>query len=124
MSTSIYYTARREQPLTKEEQQTIDSLIKEYSVENEISEYLESGKGFNRESFCVYDPNTSESDIIFEGSTRLPDNSKEAIWQGVHHWSLLLSGIRCAIPDAKWHVHVDDHELVWDENYSEYDLSK
>jgi hypothetical protein len=125
MSTSIYYIARRGQPLTEEEQQAIDNLIKEYSVEKEISEYLESGKGFNWESFCVYDPeNPTESDIIFEGSTKLPDNSKEAMWEGVQHWSLLLSAIRCALPDAKWHVHVDDHDLTWDEQYSEYDLSK
>ncbi|AEV68230.1 hypothetical protein [Acetivibrio clariflavus] len=124
MSVSIYYTARRNKPLTKEEQQAIDSLIKEYSVEKEISEYLETGKGFNWEPFCVYGPDPSEPDIIFEGSTRLPDNSKEAIWEGLQHWSLLLSAIRCVIPDAKWNVHVNDHELIWDEEYSEYDLSK
>ncbi len=125
MSICIYYTAKRDHTLTKEEKQKIENLIEEYSVEKEIAEYLKSGKGFNWESFCLYKlENQNKSDVILEGSTRLPDNSKEAIWEGVQHWSLLLSAIRCVIPDAKWHVHVDDHELVWDEKYLEYDLSK
>lgn len=123
MATSIYYTARRERPLTKEEQKNIDRLIQEYSVEKEISEYIESDKGLNWESFCIYDRESSnETGILIEGSTSLPDNSRKAMWEGFQHWSLLLSAIRCAILDAKWNVHVDDQELVWNEKYSEYEL--
>lgn len=28
------------------------------------------------------------------------------------------------ISDAEWHVHIDDHVLLWDNEYLEYDLSK
>lgn len=119
MGISIYYAARREKPLTDTEQKEIDRLIAEYSVDKEIEDYN------NWETFCVYDKeDPSECNIIFEGATRLPDNSKEALWEGVQHWSLLLAAIRNRIQNAEWHVHVDDHELVWDEKYSEYDLSK
>lgn len=123
MSVSIYYTAKREKSITKEEKQTIDRLIEEYSAEKEIREYMETGKGVNWEEFSVYELD-NDSDIIFEGATRLPNNSKEAMWEGVQHWNLLLSTIRCVIPDAQWYVNVDNYELVWDDEYSEYNLSK
>ncbi|PGZ95425.1 hypothetical protein COE51_20355 [Bacillus pseudomycoides] len=125
MSVSIYYSANRKQKLTSTEQEAIDKLILEYSVDKEIEKYNNTGEGYNWEDFTVYNQeNQVEDDIIFEGSTRLPDNSDDAIWEGVQHWTALLSQIRCVILGAEWHVHVDDHVLVWDEEYLEYDLSK
>lgn len=125
MSVSIYYTASRKQKLTTTEQEAIDKIISEYSVYREIEKYNNTGEGYNWEGFTVYNQEKQmEDDIIFEGSTRLPDNSDDAIWEGVQHWTALLSQIRCFILDAEWHVHVDDHVLVWDEEYLEYDLSK
>ena len=125
MSVSIYYTAQRKQKLTDDEQEVIHKLILDYSVDQKVEKYISTGEGYNWTSFYVYDPeNPTEENVIFEGSTQLPDISEEAMWEGVQHWSALLSQIRCVIWDAEWHVHIDDHVLLWDEEYLEYDLSK
>jgi len=94
-------------------------------VDEEIEEYLKTGKGHNWVSFSIYDLETQTvSDVIFEGSTELPVNSKYAIFDGLEHWASLLTGIRNVLEDAEWHVHVDDHDLVWDEENLEYDITK
>jgi hypothetical protein len=125
MSISIYYTATRSASLSADERAVIDALIEEFSVDDEIQEYLNTRQGLNWESFCVYDPNDpTEAGVIFEGATKLPDNSDVAIWRGLEHWSRLLSRIRRAVPGARWHVHVDDNDLVWDDSAAEYDLSQ
>ena len=81
--------------------------------------------GSNGELFCVYDPqNPTGPDIIFEGATKLPDHSPEELWEAMQHWAALLSQIRRIIPDAKWHVHAVDHDLVWDEQLLEYNLAR
>ncbi|WP_102272797.1 hypothetical protein [Cytobacillus massiliigabonensis] len=124
MSSSIYYTATRKQKLTQAEQDAINQLMERYSVDEEIEEYLKSGVGHNWTSFYIYDPkNLIDPDVIFEGSTELPDNSENAIFDGVDHWASLLADIRNGIEGAEWHVHVDDHDLVWDEEKLEYDLT-
>lgn len=125
MSVSIYYTAKRNQKLTKTEQEGINKFIERYSVDEEIEEYLKTGKGHNWTSFDIYErENPAEADVIFEGSTQLPGNSADAMFDGVDHWASLLADIRNVIEGASWHVHVDDHVLVWNEENLEYDLSK
>ncbi|MGE7928291.1 hypothetical protein [Lysinibacillus xylanilyticus] len=125
MGISIYYSARRKELLTDAEKDLIKKLISEYSVQQEIEKFNITGEGYNWTSFDVYDiKDSSGTEIIFEGSTQLPDNMNDAIWEGVQHWSALLSQIRCAVLNAEWYVAVEDHILEWDEEYLEYDLSK
>lgn len=125
MSVSIYYTAKRKEVLTQAEKEEISQLVERYSVDEEIEEYLKTGDGHNWASFSIYDPNNpTEPEVIFEGSTELPDNSESAMFDGVDHWASLLSDIRNVIKGAEWHVHVDDHVLVWDEEELEYDITK
>ncbi len=126
MSISIYYTAKRSNKLSNQEQETISCLISRYSKEfNQMTSQVCSEVGYNGESFCVYDSKAStEPDVIFEGATKLPDHSPEELWEAVQHWSALLSQIRRIIPDAEWYVHLDDHDLVWDEKLLEYDLER
>jgi hypothetical protein len=125
MSISIYYTANRKQPLSDAERVAIGAAVEHYSVDNDIEEYLQTGLGFNWESFCIYKPDHfSEPQTIFEGATKLPDNSEDAIWTGLQHWCHLLTVIRNELNGAVWRVHVDDHEIVWDEAISAYDPSQ
>ncbi|MEK4520618.1 hypothetical protein MKX96_03050 [Psychrobacillus sp. FSL W7-1493] len=125
MSVSIYYTAKRKQKLTHTEQEAINQLLEKYSVDEEIDEYLKTGEGHNWTSFTIYDSkNPTAYDVIFEGSTELPNNSEYAMFDGVDHWASLLADIRNVIDGAEWDVHVDDHNLVWDEESLEYDLTK
>ena len=69
----------------------------------------------------IVDFETTAPDIVFEGATKLPDNSEEAMWTGVQHWCAALSEFRRVLPGAKWQVTVDDHELTWDESTQSYD---
>jgi len=125
VSISIYYTAKRATPVSPAERATIDTLLEEYSVDDELDDYLQTGRGLNWESFSVYDPaDPTERGVIFEGATKLPDNSDDAVVKGVDHWSRLLSRIRRELSGATWHVHVDDHDLMWDDAAREYDLSE
>ena len=120
MSISIYYTAKRNSPLTTSERSVVDALVAEYSVDDQIA----AAAGLNWESFCIYDPaDPTSPDAVFEGATKLPDNSEDAVWIGLQHWCKLLSAIRLAVPDSDWHVHVDDHDIPWDESAGEFDPS-
>lgn len=124
MSISIYYTAVRDQPLAPEEQTTIDKLCAKYGIEDQILERERTGKGPNWESFCIYEPeDTTEPGVIFEGATKLPDNSEENIWLGLQHWCALLSEIRRSLEEATWSVDVDDLDISWDEERQEFDPS-
>ena len=113
MSISIYYVASRPEPLSPTEQSVLKSILKKYSVEDQIQKYLDTGDGLDWESFCLYEtPPTSGA--LLEGATKLPDNSDEATWIGMQHWCAMLSELRRKIPSARWHVTVDDHEIAWD----------
>ena len=123
MSISIFYTAVRRHGLTDAEQSAIAAVRSKYSQHDQIEKYLSTGEGLNWESFSFYDPPLSSGAII-EGATKLPDNSEDASWIGVQHWCKALSELRRAIPDAIWRVHVEDHDIPWDEGQQEYDPTK
>ena len=124
MSMSIYYTAKRETPLTSSERAKIEQLCDAFAVESEIKAYLRTGQGPNWESFCVYESAKGENpNVIFEGATGLPTNSQDHLWEGVQHWCGLLTEIRRTLPDAEWDVRVEDHEIHWDETNEAYDPS-
>src|ERR1044071_458666 len=107
MSVSIYYEARRKQPLSESERAAVDAIIQRFSVNDQIERYIRSGQGLNWESFCLYDAPT-EPDIILEEATKLPDKTEDAVWTGIQHWCATLSEIRRAVPHAEWRVAVDD----------------
>ena len=102
----------------------IEHLHASYSIRDQVERYGQTGQGRNGEDFCIYDgDNPTEPSIIFEGATKLPDNSEDALWELLQHWCRLLSEVRRAVPGAEWHVHVDDHDIPWDEEAQEYDPS-
>lgn len=123
MSVSVYYTAFRKADLSPEERRAVAAIKSKYSVNGRIEEYLKTGKGLNWESFIFYESPLSPGAVL-EGATSLPDNSEDATWIGVQHWCNALSELRRQIPDATWHVHVEDHDIPWDDLRQEYDPSK
>ena len=77
MSISIYYTARREDPLLSVEQAAVDRVRTSYLIRDQCERYSQTGRGHNGEDFCVYDRNNpTEPGIMFEGATKLPDTSE------------------------------------------------
>ncbi len=120
MGVSYYYSARREAPLSESERKAIAEVEKRYAVEDRIERYAHTGAGPNWESFCIYDSPTAPN-MIFEGATRLPDNSEEHLLEGLKHWTEALSEIRRIVPNAEWSVTIDDVEIPWDEDDQAFD---
>ncbi len=124
MSVSIYYTATRNSPLIDIEKTAIERIVLEKDVSAELETYLETGKGFNWETFTIYDlDKPSTENVIFEGATKLPNNTEEAIIVGLEHWLDTLTEIRRVVKGASWHVHVDDTDISWNEDKQAFDKS-
>lgn len=125
MSFSIYYSARRPAPLSGEEQEDVRKVLTKYSVDARARRFAESGEGLNWEPFGMSDPKEfSAADVVFEGATRLPDNTEEAFSAGVVHWCNVLSALRRVIHKAMWSVRVEDQEIAWDYQNDRYDPAK
>ena len=120
MSVSIYYQARRSKPLTRSESLLVKMIVQFFSVDSRIKKYLETGEGLNWESFCLYEKPTAP-DLVIEGATKLPDNTKDADVHGAEYWCAVLSFLRLAISDAEWTVTIEDHPIKWDETNRKYD---
>ncbi len=122
MGISLYYEARRDRPLLPEEEAAIDAAVTRYPVEALMAtEGIPPGE-FNGEAFCVYPADAgTEPGVVFEGATKLPTNSEEAFWAALQYWCRLVTEVRRVLPDAKWAVHVDDHDIRWDPDRREYD---
>jgi hypothetical protein len=125
MGISIYYTAYRERALTQDEQKAVAKLIGRYDLSARNGEQDQAAERMRWESFCVYDANDpSEPGVVFEGATGLPMNSEDDFWMAIQHWCRLLTEIRRALPGTTWQVHIDDHDIVWDEERRAYDPSR
>jgi hypothetical protein len=122
MST-LYYTAKRNSPLTKEEIQLIDDLVKKYS-DDEILELTHEGGG---ETFSFY-PQEKSSEIILEGSTKLPvgfvPHRSEDVFLVADNWLSLLAHIRDLIPVDEWDVRLENDKFLWNPDTKEYDFPK
>jgi hypothetical protein len=123
MSVSIYYTAKRHCELRKAEQTGIERVIDRYSVKEQIDEYNRTGVGWNGENICLYAPPFDSPDVLLDGATKLPDSTEDVFWDAVQRWCQALSEIRRLLHDADWQVHLDDHEIQWDESRQEFDPS-
>ncbi|HEX8914729.1 MAG TPA: hypothetical protein VF796_20425 [Humisphaera sp.] len=100
----------------------VDRIVTTFSIRDQVERYVQTGVGHNGEDFYVYDRGSpTEPEVIFEGATKLPSNSEEAIWELVQRWCRLLSEVRRAVPGADWHVHVDDHDIRWDDAGRQFD---
>lgn len=124
MSVSIYYVARRRAQLTPFEIETIKNIINKYSVDELLEQYLLEGTGLNWESFD-YAFNTKAGSfftkgIVFSGSTKIPDNTDDAIILGLQHWFKCLTEIRIALPGCEWSVRIEDHVIEWDTKSNAY----
>ncbi len=125
MSLSIYYTARRPAPLSDQEEQEIHKVLARYSVDSRVKRFAETGEGLNWKPFGITaSSDSSAGDVVFEGSTPLPDNTEEAFSQGVIHWCNALSALRRIIHKAMWSVRVEDQEIAWDYQHDRYDPAK
>ncbi len=106
MSVSLYYTAKREKPISKQEQETCQRIVERYIAEYSLGEMYEG--------FCVYDlSKPSEADVIFEGATKLPlDEGEEHFMKVLDYWADCLQEIINILPHAQWDIHIDDADVT------------
>jgi hypothetical protein len=121
---SIYYSASRQRPLSPAECAAIEWAVTRFPVESLIRECRVSEEEFNGESFYVYprDENT-EPNVVFEGATKLPSCTDDAMWVAVQYLCEVLSEVRRVLYDAEWHVHVDDYDIAWDDKKQAFNPS-
>lgn len=104
MSVSLYYTASRAKPLTDAEAadvaRTVAARTSSFPYPDEESLYLyENGGGGPRD--------------ILAGSTKLPFDPGRAL-PVIAHVLDSVTELRRSLPDAEWHVHMDDLDVPWD----------
>jgi hypothetical protein len=124
MSVGLYYKACRLSPLSSSEEKALSELMSSYSKEKEIEKYIQEQRGLNWEDFSAYELDPESPEVIFSGSTNLPDNSTFAPYKGARHWVDCLNRIkREVLPDAEWSVSIDDNDLIWDEKFGWHDAA-
>ncbi|WP_326766913.1 hypothetical protein OG978_22335 [Streptomyces sp. NBC_01591] len=107
MSVSVYYSARRAEPLTGAESA---------AVERVVAAHAESFPYDDEESLYLYGlgGDGDQDDEIVAGSTKLPIDPGR--WMPViAHVLDSVTELRRAVGGAEWHVHADDVDVPWDE---------
>lgn len=116
MSVSLYYEARRPQPVTPQEKTICEEIAARYDATYPYGELYEG--------FCIYDwesfDDEYDKDVIFAGATKLPLDDGADFMQDVTGWWLkCLDEITDHLPGAHWHVHIDDVDIPWGEDKEE-----
>lgn len=101
MSVSIYYSARRAQPLTGAEAATVERVV---------AARAQSFPYDDEEGLYLYDVDGQ----IVTGSTKLPTDPDRWLPVIIHVLDSVTE-LRRAVGDAQWHVHTDDVDVPWDE---------
>jgi hypothetical protein len=121
---SIYYTASRPEPLSAAERSAIEAAVARYPLAALLDECGVAEGEFDGEDFCVYPADAhTEPGVVFEGATKLPLHSEDAMWSAVQHWCGMLSEVRLALPGTAWRVHIDDHDIPWVADLRAFDPS-
>ena len=112
MSVSLYYTARRQQPITLQERNSCEEIAARYDKQYPFGEMYEG--------FCIYDPEKTgmdpEENIILDGATKLPpDVDNESFFHILDYWLDCLEEIAGVLTDVQWTVHLDDMNFKWSE---------
>ncbi|WP_328902025.1 MULTISPECIES: hypothetical protein [unclassified Streptomyces] len=105
MSVSLYYTARRATPRTGAESAAVTRVV---TARQTTFPYGDE------ESLYVYDPGAAEPGTVLDGSTKMPFDPGRLL-PVVAHVLGSVTELRRALPDADWHVHMDDLDIEWDE---------
>ncbi|MFJ4883972.1 hypothetical protein [Streptomyces sp. NPDC088731] len=119
MSVSVYYSARRAQPLTGTESTTVEHVLttraQSFPYADEEGLYLYDGDedagGGTDEGEGTGENGNAE---ILAGSTKLPSDPDRWIPATAHVLGS-VTALRRAVGGAQWHVHLDDVDVPWDE---------
>lgn len=105
MSVSLYYSARRDTPLSPAETSAVRRVVTvrgaTYPCDDE-------------EGLHLYDTCGDEPEEILAGSTKLSFEPARVFPQ-LRHLLGSMTELRRAVPDAQWHVAIDDGAVAWQE---------
>ncbi len=104
MSTSLYYTASRATALTASETAAVEGVV---TTRQSSFPYPDE------ESLFLYEE--GEPDAIVAGSTKMPLDL-DRVMPILEHVLGSVTELRRTLPDAQWHVHLDDFDIPWDES--------
>jgi hypothetical protein len=105
MSVSLYYRASRAIPLTAAETAAVERIA---------TAHLSAFPYEDEEALYLYDGGGSGADDVLAGSTKMPLDD-DRIMPVLDHLLAAVTELRRALPDAHWHVHLDDTDLLWHE---------
>ncbi|MFG3242478.1 MULTISPECIES: hypothetical protein [unclassified Streptomyces] len=121
MSVSVYYSARRAQPLTGTESTTVEHVLttraQSFPYADEEGLYLYDGDddaGGGTDEGEGTGGNGNGNAEILAGSTKLPSDPDRWIPATAHVLDS-VTALRRAVGGAQWHVHLDDVDVPWDE---------
>lgn len=105
MSFSLYYQAKRDRPLTGDEETAAAEIVRHSCTQYPFKRKVED--------FGVY-PAGEEAGVIFSGATKLPGNGPKALYDTVNYWLKGLTEITRLLEGASWEVRFDDVDLILD----------
>ncbi|MFI8438800.1 hypothetical protein ACIGJO_34745 [Streptomyces sp. NPDC079020] len=105
MSVSLYYSARRDTPLSPAETTAVQRIV---SARGATYPYDDE------EGLHLYDTGGDEPEQILAGSTKLTFEPARLFPQ-LGHLLGSMTELRRAVPEAAWHVAIDDADVEWDE---------
>ncbi|GAA1092773.1 hypothetical protein [Nocardiopsis composta] len=140
MGVSLYYTARRGHGLSEGELHGAIGIAIESDRDlfDELNEAIPAWKENGTvpehvtdaseicEGLVLYRPDAlTEPGVVLAGSTKVSHGGcgdEPMLMQLEYYTGFALGRLRRFLPDAEWHVHLDDVDLVWDEETGEYSL--
>ncbi|MFE9660732.1 hypothetical protein [Streptomyces sp. NPDC005955] len=105
MSVSLYYGAHRATPLNESESTVVARVVTERTASFPYDD---------EESLYLHDRAAAEPREVVAGSTKMPVDPDRVVPVIVHVLDSVTE-LRRAVPDAEWHVHLDDLDVPWDE---------
>ncbi|MEU3948392.1 hypothetical protein [Streptomyces sp. NPDC029526] len=106
MSVSLYYSARRDEPLTDAETAAVGRI-----AAARHASFPHPGE----EGLHLYEGGGDAAEQVLAGSTKLP-RAPELVLPVIAHVLDSVTELRRALPGAAWHVHLDDLDVDWDED--------
>lgn len=106
MAFTLYYQAKRKEPLTEHEKTISKEISEKYCFEYPFKRKVED--------FGIYDDLEDQDDIIFSGSTKLPGNGPKTLFEVANYWLECLTEITHLLTNATWNVTFDDVDLIFD----------
>ncbi|MFE3518789.1 hypothetical protein [Streptomyces sp. NPDC059166] len=106
MSVSLYYRASRPARPTNTESAAVERIVAAHSASFPYGD---------EESLHLCDGDDGEPSRLLEGSTKMPFDPSRVLTV-ICHVLDSVTELRRALPGARWHVHLDDLEIPWDED--------